>query len=161
MKRIFFISINSFLSSFQLETMYKIAHMSSFNIAIQAFMLLFQVKNVDFFNWCGISYQIWIFAGYGIWWGSYRSVLQCILQKASKSRSAIHFKTWQVSLLSTEIFYTWFWTKVAKNRHNFLKCFSSVFESYIQSYKERSFFKSSNCFYQTSTSTGILLVIIH
>jgi hypothetical protein len=38
-----FASIDNEVMSAQFETMYKIAHMSNFNIAIHAFMLLFQV----------------------------------------------------------------------------------------------------------------------
>ena len=39
-----FAKIDSEMMTAQIETMFKIAHMSSFNIAIHAFMLLFQVK---------------------------------------------------------------------------------------------------------------------
>ena len=40
-----FAIIDSEVMAAQMETMYKIAQMSNFNIAIHAFMLLFQVSN--------------------------------------------------------------------------------------------------------------------
>jgi hypothetical protein len=36
--------VDSEVMNAQVETMYKIAHMSTFNIALHAFMLLFQVN---------------------------------------------------------------------------------------------------------------------